>query len=427
MPDRAGDGRPREEGRMSASLMTSSRRPVARRGAAPGLDEDAVDCIAGSDARLRGTRAQFLGGGADRGRWRRRRSGASGASCNAAGPPRVIAKPADAGAGKKKPWMLRSLSRSLAPSSLWPSAFGSVSDARAQAWREEARRPGDTPRRRTATPPGARLWASRSTSTSARRSRRTRRSAISDGRAVTLGSYFDGKRPTLFLFAYHTCPMLCSLVLDATASARSTTCSGPSVGSSTSSRSASIRKTRPRRRRASAPRSSVRTCALPRRDVPDGLPRRRRERQHSQGHETPCGFQYNYDARQKQYAHPAAVYLLTPDGQMARYLYGIEYPASDIRLGKSSRRASGSLDHDDRACPSLLLPLRSPKGKHYALVAMNVMRLGGAVTDGWALWGVAAIMWVRERRQARLPALACRITTPVPSATPRRPAMAQAR
>ena len=35
-------------------------------------------------------------------------------------------------------------------------------------------------------------------------------------RRSKLGDFFDGKRPTLFVFAYHTCPMLCSLVLDAT-------------------------------------------------------------------------------------------------------------------------------------------------------------------------------------------------------------------
>ena len=36
-----------------------------------------------------------------------------------------------------------------------------------------------------------------------------------EGKPVALGDFFDGKRPTLFVFAYHSCPMLCSLVLDA--------------------------------------------------------------------------------------------------------------------------------------------------------------------------------------------------------------------
>ncbi len=73
------------------------------------------------------------------------------------------------------------------------------------------------------------------------------------------------------------------------------------------------------------------------------------------------GFKYRYDERQKQYAHPAAIYLLTPEGQMARYLYGIEYAPADVRLGapRGERRA---VDLDDGEVSSLLLPLR-PAGK----------------------------------------------------------------
>jgi protein SCO1/2 len=108
------------------------------------------------------------------------------------------------------------------------------------------------------------------------------------------------------------------------------------------------------------------------------------------------GFEYNYDARQKQYAHPAAIYLLTPDGQMARYLYGIEYPASDIRLGLLEASQGRSITTTERVL--LFCYHYDPQGKHYALVAMNVMRLGGAVTMV-ALGAFLAIMWVRERRR----------------------------
>ena len=73
------------------------------------------------------------------------------------------------------------------------------------------------------------------------------------------------------------------------------------------------------------------------------------------------GFKYNYDARQKQYAHPAAIYLLTPDGHVARYLYGIEYPAGR-RSPWPAGGSRGPFDLDHRADPSLLLPLR-PSGQ----------------------------------------------------------------
>ena len=45
------------------------------------------------------------------------------------------------------------------------------------------------------------------------------------------------------------------------------------------------------------------------------------------------GFQYRYDRSIDQYAHPAVTMLLTPDGKVARYLYGIQYRATDVRVG----------------------------------------------------------------------------------------------
>jgi protein SCO1/2 len=44
------------------------------------------------------------------------------------------------------------------------------------------------------------------------------------------------------------------------------------------------------------------------------------------------GFGYRYDEKEKQYAHSAAMYVLTPEGKISRYLYGVEYPNKDLRL-----------------------------------------------------------------------------------------------
>ncbi len=60
------------------------------------------------------------------------------------------------------------------------------------------------------------------------------------------------------------------------------------------------------------------------------------------------GFQYRYDARQKQYAHPAAIYLLTPDARIARYLYGIQYDPKDLRLGLLEATAGRSVTTTER-------------------------------------------------------------------------------
>jgi protein SCO1/2 len=44
------------------------------------------------------------------------------------------------------------------------------------------------------------------------------------------------------------------------------------------------------------------------------------------------GFGYRYDSAQQQYAHSAALFVLTPEGKVSRYLYGIDYPVKDVRL-----------------------------------------------------------------------------------------------
>ena len=217
----------------------------------------------------------------------------------------------------------------------------------------------------------------------------------SDGRAVKLGDYFDGRRPTLFVFAYHTCPMLCSLVLDA--AMRSLNSVPWTVGD----------------------QFDVVSVSIDPHDTPETATRKRAQvaaaytRAHSSvrgfhflvGDEAnirkvteAVGFKYRYDERQKQYAHPAAIYLLTPDGRLARYLYGIDYDPGDVRLGLLEASEGRSITTTEKLL--LFCYHYDPQGKRYSLVAMNVMRLGGVVTMV-LIGGFLAIMWSRERRRRK--------------------------
>jgi protein SCO1/2 len=216
-----------------------------------------------------------------------------------------------------------------------------------------------------------------------------------DGGTVHLGDFFDGKRPTVFVFAYHSCPMLCSLVLDATVKALNDVTW--TVGDQYDVVSVSI-----------DPKDTPETATKKRAQVVGNYPRARgntRGWHFLVGDETnirkvtdAVGFKYHYDARQKQYAHPAAIYLLTPEGHIARYLYGVQYEPSDVRLGLLEASEGRSVSTTERIL--LFCYHYDPQGKHYALVAMNVMRLGGVVTVV-VLGGFLAIFWARERRRAR--------------------------
>jgi protein SCO1 len=221
-----------------------------------------------------------------------------------------------------------------------------------------------------------------------------------EGKAVKLGDYFDGKRPTLLVFAYHTCPMLCSLVLDATV--RSLNDVEWTVGREFDVVSISI-----------DPLDTPETATRKRAQVVGAYAR-------SKGATTgwhflvgdesnirkvtdAIGFDYRYDARQKQYAHPAAIYLLTPEAHIARYLYGIQYDPKDVRLGLLEATEGRSVTTTERIL--LYCYHYDPQGKHYSIVAMNVMRLGGVVTLA-ALGSFLAIMWARERRKRKQEAAA---------------------
>jgi protein SCO1/2 len=216
-----------------------------------------------------------------------------------------------------------------------------------------------------------------------------------EGKPVHLGDYFDHKRPTLLVFAYHTCPMLCSLVLDATV--RSLNEVQWTVGREFDVVSISI-----------DPKDTPETATRKRGQVVNSYVRARGDTTgwHFLVGDEPniakvteaVGFEYRYDARQKQYAHPAAVYLLTPDGKMARYLYGIQYDPKDIRLGLLEATEGRSVTTTERIL--LYCYHYDPQGKHYSIVAMNVMRLGGAVT--LVVFGsFLGIMWLRERRKKK--------------------------
>jgi protein SCO1/2 len=216
-----------------------------------------------------------------------------------------------------------------------------------------------------------------------------------EGKTVKLGDFFDGKRPTVFVFAYHSCPMLCSLVLDAAVKALNDV--SWTVGDQYDVVSLSI-----------DPKDTPETATRKRAQVVASYARARGDTKgwhfltgdeaNIQKVTDAVGFDYRYDARQKQYAHPAAIYLLTPEGHVARYLYGIQFDPGDVRLGLLEATEGRSISTTERFL--LFCYHYDPQGKKYSLVAMNVMRLGGAATV-LGMGTLFAIMWARGRRKRK--------------------------
>ena len=87
------------------------------------------------------------------------------------------------------------------------------------------------------------------------------------------------------------------------------------------------------------------------------------------------GFRYAYDPDSKQYAHASAIMLLTPDGKLSRYFYGVTYPERDLRLGlvEASQGKIGSpVDQILLFCYHY-----DPHTGKYGLLISRVIQLGG--------------------------------------------------
>lgn len=106
------------------------------------------------------------------------------------------------------------------------------------------------------------------------------------------------------------------------------------------------------------------------------------------------GFQYHYDPKTNQYAHATAIMILTPQGHISRYLYGVDFPPKDLRMGlveASQAKIGNPVDAVLLYCYHY-----NPATGKYGAVIANILRLAGAVTI-LILGGMILVLWRLDR------------------------------
>ena len=214
------------------------------------------------------------------------------------------------------------------------------------------------------------------------------------GRPVEIGSLFDGERPVALAFVYHSCPMLCSLVLDGVAEAVETSdlalgedyqVLAVSVDPRDTPARADSAKARYARAGAFSDPSAVHFWTVGEAYEPN-----------VQALADAVGFQYAYDVRTGEYAHAGALLLLSPEGKLTRYLYGINYAGHDFRLGlvEASEGTVGS------AVDRFLLTCYQydEDAQSYSLAVLTVIKIGGGLLM-LVFGGLLAFFWLREARR----------------------------
>ncbi|GMV42726.1 MAG: photosynthetic protein synthase I [Myxococcales bacterium] len=110
------------------------------------------------------------------------------------------------------------------------------------------------------------------------------------------------------------------------------------------------------------------------------------------------GFSYKYDQEQDQYAHTAAIFFLSPEGKVSRYLYGVDYPSQSLKFAlmeASEGRIGTTIDKVILSC----FHYDSSIGA-YGPFAFGIMRLGAALT-ATLLIGWLGVMFARDRLRRR--------------------------
>jgi len=210
------------------------------------------------------------------------------------------------------------------------------------------------------------------------------------GRAVRLGDYF-GKRPIILALVYYNCPMLCTQVLNGLVSSLS-------VLSLSAGRDFDVVAV------SFDPRDTPKDAAAKKAAY---LTRYRRPGAAESWHfltgepaaiaaiTKAAGFRYSYDENLGQFAHASAIMVATPEGRLARYFYGIEYPPRDLRLGLVEASAGKIGTPVDQIL--LFCFHYDPASGKYGAAVLNLVRLAGAATVVLLAAGLVAM----SRRRAR--------------------------
>lgn len=212
-----------------------------------------------------------------------------------------------------------------------------------------------------------------------------------EGNKVELGKYF-GTKPVVLVFAYYDCPMLCTQILNGLTS--SLRVLNETVGRDFEVVVVSFD---PREKPTlAAGKKKVYVESYGREGSEHGWHFLTGEEDQIRRVTDAAGFRYTWDPRTLQYAHASGIVITTPDGRLSRYFFGIEYAPRDVKfaLMESSEGRIGN------AIDKLLLYCYhyNPETGSYALVAMNTVRVGGAVTLV-ALVGFVLVALRKEQRR----------------------------
>lgn len=211
------------------------------------------------------------------------------------------------------------------------------------------------------------------------------------GKSVHLSDYFHAGKPVILNLTYFECPNLCTFVLNGLVSGMKKLDWVPGKQFEIVTVSINPRETP----ELAARKKAAYLDAYGKEGVAQGWHFLTGEEPAIKQLAQQVGFGYRYDEKEKQYAHSAAIFALTPEAKISRYLYGVEFQPMDLKLSllEASNGKIGTVV--DRI---LLFCYRyDPQTHKYSVYLTNLMQASGAGTV-LVFGGYMAVFWRRQRK-----------------------------
>ena len=193
------------------------------------------------------------------------------------------------------------------------------------------------------------------------------------GRSVQLREYF-GQKPVVLAFVYYGCPMLCDQVEQGVVGVLRMLSFNPGRDYDVVFISFDSRETP----EMAAEKKKKALAHFRRPETDSGWHFLTGSQESIQAATRAANFRFSFDAKNNLFAHASGVLLLTPDGHISRYFYGVEFPGRDMRLGlvdASAGRIGTPIDHVLLYCYHY-----DPAAATYSASILKIIRLAGVLT-----------------------------------------------
>ena len=212
-----------------------------------------------------------------------------------------------------------------------------------------------------------------------------------NGKSVTLGSYLRQQKPVLLAFVYYGCPMLCTQLEQGVVGSLRMLSFNPgrdyevvfiSFDDRDSAQMATAKK-----------KTAMDHFRRP--ETASGWHFLSGSKESIATVTNAANFHFNFDQKNNLFAHGSGILLLTPDGRISRYFYGVEFPGRDLRLGlvdASQGKIGTPVDKVLLFCFQY-----DPSAARYSATILSIMRVGAVLTIAGLLF---VILFLRRRDHA---------------------------